>query len=115
LDDVPVFNGLTATAVSVNPSRMRMVVQIDGEDTQAEVKYWPPQFGAEETVDRRVLPKDSKFTLWDWAYAITAHKSQGSQWRTVAVYDETHPEWDTKRWRYTAATRASERLIWITP
>ena len=115
LNNVPVFNGLTATVVSVNPSRMRMVVQIDGEDTEAEVKYWPPQFGAEETVDRRVLPKDSKFTLWDWAYAITAHKSQGSQWHTVAVYDETHPEWNTARWRYTAATRASERLIWITP
>lgn len=49
-----------------------------------------------------------------YGYAITCHKSQGSQWPSVMVIDErTHHI--TKNWRYTAATRASEFLyvgIW---
>lgn len=48
---------------------------------------------------------------FDWAYAITCHKSQGSQWDEVVVHDESmmfRDEW--KRWLYTAVTRAAERL-----
>ena len=48
---------------------------------------------------------------FDYGYAITTHKSQGSQWENVLVYDES---WcfrdDWQRWLYTAITRASEKL-----
>lgn len=48
---------------------------------------------------------------FDFAYAITCHKSQGSQWSSVCVIDEA---WGTPaeraRWRYTAITRAAERV-----
>ena len=49
---------------------------------------------------------------FDYAYAITCHKSQGSEWDSVMVYDEWMPPqvWDMKRWRYTAITRASKQL-----
>lgn len=50
----------------------------------------------------------------DLGYAITAHKSQGSEWEKVCVLDETYPGFkDRDRWRYTAATRASKHLVWI--
>lgn len=50
----------------------------------------------------------------DYGYCITCHKSQGSEWDTVLVYDEWMPSriWDMKRWRYTAITRAAKRLIY---
>lgn len=51
----------------------------------------------------------------DWGWAITAHKSQGSQWDEVLVWDESHVfRDDWQRWLYTAITRAAERLTVIT-
>lgn len=50
---------------------------------------------------------------WDYAYAITCHKAQGSGWKTVVVVDSYCMPKDAQRWRYTAATRASEHVIVI--
>lgn len=49
-----------------------------------------------------------------YGYAITCHKSQGSQWSTVCVFDEsaTFRE-DRNRWLYTAVTRAAENLTLV--
>jgi len=45
------------------------------------------------------------------AYAITCHSSQGSQWEDVLVIDEGAAfGQNANKWRYTAATRASNRL-----
>jgi len=51
--------------------------------------------------------------LWDYGYAITCHKSQGSQWPHVIVFDDGMLAWkreSRKRWLYTAVTRAEENL-----
>lgn len=56
---------------------------------------------------------DFRFTLWDFGYAMTCHKAQGSEWPSVAVKEELWDRWNPKRWRYTAATRASERLFYV--
>ena len=46
-----------------------------------------------------------------FGYAITCHKSQGSQWDNVIVFNESGAfRDDAKRWLYTAATRAAEKL-----
>ena len=48
---------------------------------------------------------------FDFGYAITCHKAQGSEWDSVLVIDESHVfRADAKRWLYTAVTRASEHL-----
>ena len=48
---------------------------------------------------------------FDYAYAITGHKSQGSQWKSVLVYDESYVFGDNwSRWLYTCITRAEERV-----
>jgi len=48
---------------------------------------------------------------FNYAYAITAHKSQGSQWNNVFILDES---WcfgeDRWKWLYTSVTRASEKI-----
>jgi len=47
----------------------------------------------------------------DWGWAITCHKSQGSQWDDVILHDESavfKDEW--MKWLYTGVTRAAKRL-----
>ena len=51
----------------------------------------------------------------DFAYAITVHKAQGSQFTTCIVFDESDMFGDAKfQWLYTAVTRASDQLILVT-
>lgn len=45
-----------------------------------------------------------------YAYALTGHKTQGSQWDSVMVIDQNIPKIITKNWRYTTATRAAKYL-----
>jgi hypothetical protein len=47
-----------------------------------------------------------------YGYAVTAHKSQGSQWDKVFVHQNyTAPTWNPARWYYTAITRAAKNVI----
>tara|TARA_B100000787_G_scaffold7955_1_gene5958 strand:+ start:19929 stop:21356 length:1428 start_codon:yes stop_codon:yes gene_type:complete len=51
-----------------------------------------------------------------FSYAITCHKSQGGQWKTIFVEQPYLPEGPSKeylRWLYTAVTRAQEKLYLI--
>lgn len=49
---------------------------------------------------------------FDYGYALTVHKAQGSQWDEVVLFDESgaFPE-HRNRWLYTGITRAAERLV----
>lgn len=54
-----------------------------------------------------------KPALFDWAYAITCHKAQGSEFDHVVVIDDQFAKWDKdlrRRWLYTAITRARESV-----
>ena len=57
-----------------------------------------------------IVPKE-----FAYAYAITVHKAQGSEWNRVVVLEETFPFDKTEhaRWLYTACTRASEKLVLV--
>lgn len=50
-----------------------------------------------------------------YGYAITCHKSQGSEWDNVLVIEEGFPfdKEEHKKWLYTAATRAAKKLVII--
>jgi exodeoxyribonuclease V len=51
---------------------------------------------------------------FDYGYALTVHKSQGSQWGSVAVFDESQCfRKDWKRWLYTGITRAADDVTVI--
>ena len=44
-------------------------------------------------------------------YVLTVHKSQGSQWDDVVLFDESFAFQDSRaRWLYTGITRAAKRL-----
>lgn len=73
---------------------------------------WQKPFQHEVSKDEPI-PKDVVYC--DYGYVITCHKSQGSEWDNVIVYDEWMPPkvWDMKRWRYTAITRAAKKLTYL--
>lgn len=50
---------------------------------------------------------------FDYAYCITAHKSQGDEWPVVMVLEQKCKNWSHVRWSYTCASRAKEKLIWV--
>lgn len=57
-------------------------------------------------------PKNERAYEFDYGYAITCHKSQGSEFDKVIVYDEWLGDRDYhQRWLYTACTRASKMLV----
>ena len=47
-----------------------------------------------------------------YGYSVTAHKSQGSQWKKVFVNQNfSSPNWSAARWYYTAITRSSKDVV----
>jgi exodeoxyribonuclease-5 len=48
---------------------------------------------------------------FDFGYALTVHKSQGSQWNEIVLFDESFAFREHRtRWLYTAITRAAEKI-----
>lgn len=71
----------------------------------------------ETTIDLNpFLGRESRDIQWldvfDYGYACTIHKSQSSQWSKVLVYAK-NGFGDEKKLFYTAATRAIDKLVWV--
>jgi exodeoxyribonuclease V len=112
------FNGsqwtVTRTA-SVDAGSMTCDLTVSSDDgiatePQTFSSWLHHMLGQPDDLDR--LGADRRdFCEFDYSYALTCHKAQGSQWPTVAVWDESSAfRTDKKRWLYTAVTRASARL-----
>lgn len=67
------------------------------------------QFGADKELAFNAPERPKGTHLWDYAYALTAHKAQGSEYRHVIVADQ-HPM-SYRQWMYTALTRAQEGVV----
>ncbi len=89
-------------------------IDIDGEDIQYSGLIAVDQFDADTALNfsenRRLF---HGIDLFDFGYALTVHKAQGSQARKVILFEErfskmTDDDW--RRWLYTAVTRAEEEL-----
>ncbi len=56
--------------------------------------------------------KEEPICRFEFAYAITCHKSQGSEFDFVVVFDESWAFGEERnRWLYTAITRAKQKLL----
>lgn len=59
------------------------------------------------------IPWDQRkpYDEFDYGYVLTVHKSQGSQWDDVVLFDESFAFQEARaRWLYTGITRAAKRL-----
>ena len=62
------------------------------------------------------VPRQFRPNEFDYGYAITCHKSQGSEFDKVLVFEEFMKGDTTEkhaRWLYTAVTRAAKKLVVI--
>lgn len=65
----------------------------------------------------KTKPKRSQKGIehFDYGYVITAHKSQGSEWDNILVYNQAlgNDRIERQRWLYTAITRAKKRCVLV--
>ncbi len=77
-----------------------------------EIIYNPDSF-YENKETRQWMKK----MIFQFAYCITCHAAQGSEWDNVVLYDDSWPDNNDPlfqaRWRYTGVTRASKKLVWL--
>ncbi len=117
------YNGMTGSVRWINKAEAddeekwwQVGLKID--DFEYEGLLLREQFGARETVKELPKTPDKKIKgdLFDFAYALTVHKAQGSSADTVIVFEERNKHMsdeDWRRWLYTAVTRAENRLFII--
>jgi exodeoxyribonuclease-5 len=123
-----IYNGMIGRITRCIPSPLdddpdqkwyEVEIELDGEDYGYSGYALREQFGANETVkDVPLAPDGTRGDLWDFGYALTVHKAQGSQSARVLVFEERFAkssEEDWRRWLYTAVTRAQEELTVIGP
>lgn len=87
------------------------VVMDDGRDPLKGILVdpWMFRWHFDDGVEQ---PRMQRGIEWfDFGYALTVHKAQGSEWDDVTVIDDSGSFREERhRWLYTACTRASERL-----
>lgn len=134
-------NGTTGTIHSISPTSVTIppFVQTDNHFLRAvncTFKADEDTFFYDVNMDRELIENGRKCVDWrteyklmkaksqigdivprefDYGYAITCHKSQGSQWKNVLVLEENFPfdKEEHARWLYTACTRPEERLLLV--
>lgn len=75
-----------------------------------EVLAWEAPFNGESAPISWWERRDAQ--EFDYGYALTVHKAQGSQWDSVLLFDESKVfRADRWRWLYTGITRAADRVF----
>lgn len=121
-----IFNGMIGRIVRATPALgpegavwYEAEIELDGEDYTYSGYILREQFGAATTVkDVPQAPDGDRGDLWDFGYALTVHKAQGSQAERVLVFEERFAkssDEDWRRWLYTAVTRAELELTVVGP
>ncbi|MBO0663332.1 ATP-dependent RecD-like DNA helicase [Jiella sp. MQZ9-1] len=102
---------MTASRETTKPG-VNLIVKPDDDDIDqgaAKIRLLKQAF--EEPENEVAWATKKRFDDFDFGYALTVHKAQGSQWNDVMLFDESWAFRDTReRWLYTAITRAAERL-----
>lgn len=112
-----IFNGMLGTITGIAPAQKDWYeagIQLDDREKPYEGLIYAPQFNAKTGVN---FTKDRKLAmqgdLFDFGYALTVHKAQGSQAKRVIMFEERFAQMDDgmwRRWLYTGITRAEEEL-----
>ena len=101
-----VFNGqVFCTVKSKEPGFTTVLVTLAREDgSHFDVPLDRVSLRGERNPDPTAI-------VANFGYALTCHKAQGSEWDEVTVLEES--VFQDEKWRYTAATRAAKRLIYV--
>jgi exodeoxyribonuclease V len=90
--------------------RMDVRPEEDGRRKTVEVQVLRAFFeGGEEALPYSIRRDSDEFT---YGYALTVHKSQGSQWDDIVLFDESFAFRENRaRWLYTGLTRAAQKIL----
>lgn len=114
--DLGLMNGTLWTATKAVRTRYGSKIELDlstadvgSYPSRVHCTAWSEPFtGATIEAEWRQRKLYQEF---DFGYALTVHKAQGSQWDTVLVRNEAEVFGDdAARWLYTGITRAAERV-----
>jgi len=127
---IKLMNGQIGTLLWLMPEMKdvyRLTIDVDGDpdpyesiahiSTFDQVTY--TTYSNEKNIkDARDYATDRGYELdfFDYGYCISVHKSQGSEWNKVVLFEQRTKHWDDeyyKRWLYTGITRAKEKLMVI--
>jgi exodeoxyribonuclease-5 len=86
---------------------------VDDRSAIMNVDCWTHDFeGREKEFENLPWSTRSRRARLTYGYALTCHKSQGSEFSNVLLMDESSAfRDDAARWLYTAITRASQKLV----
>ena len=113
-----IYNGMTGTILDIAREGTKELkyyeaeISLDFENIPFWGKISIEQFNSIEFVEKNL----GDINFFDFGYALTVHKAQGSQAKRVVVFEERFPKMDDdtfRRWLYTAVTRAEEELYII--
>ncbi len=87
----------------------KIILSINDEDgNHVDVVSWTHLFEGKDAPFHGATDCE----LFDYGYAMTVHKAQGSQWPSVFIVNESDVFRKHRfRWLYTALTRASEKVM----
>jgi exodeoxyribonuclease-5 len=101
-------------SAATRKSKLSMMVVSDDEPSRRPLRIGVlPEFfnGAENNLPVDIRRDSDEF---DYGYALTVHKAQGSQWDNVVLFDESRAFRDhRRRWLYTGITRAATKLTLV--
>ncbi len=90
---------------------VKMTLRSEDEGARASVKVAVLKAFFEGTEGELAYPLRRESDEFDFGYALTVHKAQGSQWDDVMLFDESFAFREHRaRWLYTGLTRAAKRL-----
>ena len=112
-----ICNGMLGTLMELGPERggwHEAEIAMDDRERPYSGLIYAQQFGAAAPLN---FTKERRHSvtgdLFDFGYALTVHKAQGSQARRVVMFEERFPKMDDdmwRRWLYTGVTRAEKEL-----
>jgi exodeoxyribonuclease V len=111
-----IFNGMLGRILytsDIDEIILEAGIKMDFEDDEYRGNLLKQQFNSTESLTK-LVKKD--VDLFDFGYALTVHKSQGSQSKRVILFEERSQSMDNdtwKKWLYTGITRAEEELFII--
>lgn len=110
--ELGIYNGEMFRVMECRPdgkSYLRMdLLRVDGDGERlSDVRVQRGCFDDGVAIN----PLDNSSVTMDFGYAITVHKSQGSQWDNVVLADESSFfRADASKWLYTGITRAAKSI-----
>ena len=105
--DERLINGQIFTVKRSKPGRF-IQLWLESEDGQRTACVAHPDYFTGDPT--KLLPGQKKTANeFDYGYALTVHKAQGSQWDKVLLIDEWYGR-DRAKWLYTAITRTAESI-----